>query len=1636
MRRILFSVTTCIMSLFFIQNVNATHIMGGEITWECIKDPASPDVGKYIFTMKLYRDCDGTTLPVTAQNIEVWEDGVNIQNISCPFLLSTDISPNCNVANSGNAQLDCYGTNPAGAVEEYIYQSAPVSLNQGATPGVPPASGWYFTWSSCCRNGAITNLQLSSTTNPSEGFTLRAVMYPYTDPATGLVVPADPCFDSSPLFNESPKTIICAGYPFAYSHNASDPEIDSIRYYWAEPLDDFFGAFDPNPTNNNPGAIPFVAPYAANSPLPGTPTLNPVSGEISYSTNQAGFYVTVTEVRAYKCGQLISKIFRDIQAVLIACPMMSGVPNDPPTVPTPTGSQTWTVSAGSSILDAYETTVTAGEFVTFNILGIDSNLYNGVIPQDLTMEVSGGQILDPVTGTCANPPCATFLSLSGSPPPIVSPIVVEGVFAWQTTCDHVSSDVACGRTTNLYQFSIKVYDDFCPAPAIRNVTLMVYVEADNQMQISEIQPSCFGNDGVITLEPSLSITQVAWDAYLYDLFGNTVDSVLNISGNLGSLNNLSPGDYIVRAQGAGGCLVQDSITLLLAPNPLVMETNVSHVNCYGGSDGEIGVFLDNGLLPYSFYIDGIQNTNPPPYDSLFTGLSEGTYVITAIDSDSCGLRDTVYIDVPQFPLQILSNNSVVICDASLGSDFVYGYAAGGTPFSDGSYNFNWYDLNWGIIGSEDSISNLGIGDYFLEVTDSNNCQTNIPITVSTQQSPLDLSLALEGVVCTGDATGWATAHGVNGLPPYSYEWSDPSGTVLQTTNSIITHDTLSNLVADTNYRLLITDAYGCTQEAFFIIDEEPIRLEISSVEVVDSIDCYGDLNGRAIVNMVSGSGSIPYSYYWDNGETAQEAVGLSGGWHTVWVSDTRGCIAEDSVYIPENSEIISTLSINNPISCFGDNDGVISVSTQGGVPLLSAPYYEYFWSTAVSTNTTTISSLSHGGYVVVTRDALGCVVEDSIYLSEPDPLYVNAEEILRASCYGFGDASAYAVGVGGTLPYQFFWALNGVVDFSQNDSSIVNTLYAGLETVVLTDVRGCQASDTVMINHPDELIVTISDSTLAYCTGINTASATALVAGGTLPYTYEWNDNVVVPQTTMTASNLDAGVYMVSVEDSRGCVDSVSVNLTYIPDTMATSISVVSHVSCYNGNDGALAAQVNPSGIPPYTYQWVGPTGLANSSVVTNLPAGIYSVTVTDVNGCVVTTNQQLSEPSPLDYEVVSTTSNPSCLGACDGSVFLNVQGGMTPYTAHFSNNQTGINSAYSVVGSSLVDGVCTGDYTVTVADANGCDATLILGGSNQSSLNTSVTTVVSTSSTDVLCYGAATGELTVVNPLASPYSYMWLDLNGDTIGSTSSINTLLAGDYILYSSYSGINGCTTVDTLTILENSLIQPNEIKTDVSCSGGSDGKIVLSTGGGVPPYTYVWNNGSSSSIISNLAAGAYSVSITDAAGCVITESYYIQEPNLLVATVSVSQTYILNASQTGGTPPFSYQWYSGGIIPGATLNDYIVSANGTYYVEITDANNCTSESNTILFNETSLTNFDGSIDLSVYPNPFREETTIDFGQIISDATITIVDVYGKLIEKHELKNTDKYIVKGTDKASGVYFMEIEINQINIKSKIIIK
>ena len=403
-------------------------------------------------------------------------------------------------------------------------------------------------------------------------------------------------------------------------------------------------------------------------------------------------------------------------------------------------------------------------------------------------------------------------------------------------------------------------------------------------------------------------------------------------------------------------------------------------------------------------------------------------------------------------------------------------------------------------------------------------------------------------------------------------------------------------------------------------------------------------------------------------------------------------------------------------------------------------------------------------------------------------------------------------------------------------------------------------------------------------------------------------------------------------------------------------------------------------------------------------------------------------------YKVVSDSIvGPTCLGSCDGTLRLYILDGVPPYTADLLNNQNGSLLSYSVHGDTLVTGVCTGDYTVTITDANGCDASLILGGSNQAVLNTSINTDVVVDAQAVDCHGAATGAVHVSTTPIPAYLYTWLDLNGDTISTTASASNLTAGDYILHSSYNNITGCTTFDTVTVSQSSLIHSTGIITNVSCNGDSDGVIVVTTTlGGVSPYVYSWSPISSltDSLLDSVMAGVYDLTILDANGCSVTDSYTITEPDLLVATVTATQTYILNTSLVGGTAPYSYSWEEQSQ-PGVSLgtfDTYTVGSYGTYYVIVTDSNDCEAVSNTIVYNEGPLgtISLNKDINLHVYPNPFREETTVDFGQRIANSTIRIVDVYGKLLESYEISDTDKYIITRNNKASGVYFLEIEIDQ----------
>lgn len=415
----------------FMGSVFASHQMGGEITWKC------NGTGAFIFQLKLYRDCNGMSFNNTL-DLDVYNNPLLTQ-IPVFLVTQTDISPVCNGA---GPTITCAAPGP-GAVEEFVFQSNPIVLT-----GTPPPQGWVFAYTSCCRNPATTNIIVNST-----GMTLRAVMYSYNNQNS------NPCYDNSPEFLERPASILCAGSPFTYNHNAVDAELDSLAYSWAEPLGDTNSLVWNPPAN--PWYLPYAAGYAANNPLPGPAqnpgnvpaSIDPNTGEISFTSFTTGNFVTCIKVEAWKCGQLVAEIYREMQVVILACGA-----NAPPAIPPPLNSGT-----------TYADTVYAGQVVNFTLTASDPDA------QTLTLTATGNQFGSGYTNAasgCLNPPCATLTP----PPPVSGPGGnVQTTFNWQTSCNHIALGNPCYVGSNTYNFVFRVQDDFCPAPSADIKTISITV---------------------------------------------------------------------------------------------------------------------------------------------------------------------------------------------------------------------------------------------------------------------------------------------------------------------------------------------------------------------------------------------------------------------------------------------------------------------------------------------------------------------------------------------------------------------------------------------------------------------------------------------------------------------------------------------------------------------------------------------------------------------------------------------------------------------------------------------------------------------------------------------------------------------------------------------------------------------------------------------------------------------------------------------------------------------------------------------------------------------------------------------------------------------------------------------------------
>ena len=417
------------------------------------------------------------------------------------------------------------------------------------------------------------------------------------------------------------------------------------------------------------------------------------------------------------------------------------------------------------------------------------------------------------------------------------------------------------------------------------------------------------------------------------------------------------------------------------------------------------------------------------------------------------------------------------------------------------------------------------------------------------------------------------------------------------------------------------------------------------------------------------------------------AGGLVAGFYSCRIKDAQGCITNINTQITEPSDRVSVTAEATEARCFGSADGTAKAVALGGTITATASY-QYVWSTNPAKFGTPIGGLAAGDYTVTATDINGCTATASTRVLQPSTIAVQPSTTTPPSCHDGRDGTGTVAAGGGTPGYLYVWNT-----IPTQTGILANGLAGGQTyTVTATDILGCTASGTITIGNP-EPITLVTSSTAATCFGNASGTVKVVANGGTPTYNYTWTGgNIITPATTDLVTALTAGVYNVTVSDTKGC--SATAKSIVVQGSTLNVRASSTDVLCAGQTNGTGTVLVT-GGAPVYTYLWSN-LAASNTTTVTDLAAGTYSVTVSDANGCSSVTAVTIAEPQPLTLAV--TPLAISCYGGADGKVTLAGNGGKIPYKYSYNGGAT-------FTGNNALIGTKSGTYTVAVRDANGCTA-------------------------------------------------------------------------------------------------------------------------------------------------------------------------------------------------------------------------------------------------------------------------------------------------------------------------------------------
>ncbi len=675
--------------------------------------------------------------------------------------------------------------------------------------------------------------------------------------------------------------------------------------------------------------------------------------------------------------------------------------------------------------------------------------------------------------------------------------------------------------------------------------------------------------------------------------------------------------------------------------------------------------------------------------------------------------------------------------------------------------------------------------------------------------------------------------------------------------------------------------------------------------------CQGDLNGGAILTAANGSDPIEY-FVNGAGPFNDQITGLGAGPQEIIAIDVEGCRDTVSFTLASLSTPINLTTSMDSVNCSGENSGIASVAAMGGFG-----NFNYTWNTVPVNNTNTAAGLIAGSYTVTVSDQAGCSAEATVVVLEPTPLTVTLDTT-SITCNGLNDGTARLTPAGGTAPYTYFWT-----DGTTN-STITNvgtTAFSG----TVTDGKGCSITVTAALTDPVQPTVSLQQENLT-CFENASGMVTATPTNTTGMVTYTWTGPNSFTSTVAQPDNLAAGQYCVTVTDSNNCEASECITLT---EPAAMMLSVAStQVDCFNAPTGTATVTAN-GGAGNYQYLWSDGNN-QNTAEATSLLPGDYTVTVTDMNSCSQTIDVNVPNGTEITLDIFSTS--PLCANTSDGSATATAGGGAGSFTYRWDTAANDQTTAVAV-------GLVSGTYCVTATDMMGCtidDCVVVT--------STSTLEIPAINATPASCFGINDGTAMVTaTGGTAPYTYLWDD---DNAQFTNPAVSLPAGIYNVI--VTDANTCTETAMIEVIEPDTLTAEITPTAVPCFGDNTGSIISTVAGGNGGNVYSWTNGTNLPDATNLLAGNYGFTVTDAMGCVATANTEVFQPAAPI-TVTIAQQdtscFAAMASSAfvtvqGGTPAlgsYQYSWTNGGGVDSVATN----MGAGTYRVSITDSNGCTEE-----------------------------------------------------------------------------------------------